>query len=161
MRKFLIAGIASLAMLAACSTNPGAPSVTLQLVATDISTIATGLNTALNNPAVVAAIPGGVLPAKVSEALTDLMTVSQAAAAAPDAAAMKGSVSIVESDVNVIVGALAGLKLPPPAPTILLAATVLLPAIEVAVGIVVPASASASTSKMSPDAARVHLKSGK
>jgi hypothetical protein len=161
MKRHTLAALAfSAPILAACSTT--AP-VNLQSVANDIALIATSFNTGLNNPAVVKAIPGG-LPASVTAALTDLQLVATAAANAPDATAMKGSVVIVERDVQTIVGALAGLpNLPANVSTILTAATVLLPVLEAAVGIVAPAPAgtSAAVGGMSPGAARVHLMTGK
>lgn len=157
MRKIIMAGVCALALAGCASSSP----VTLQTVSQDIASIATGLNTALNNPAVVAAIPGG-LPAKVSAALADLITVAQAAAQAPDATAMKGSVAIVESDVNVILGAVGSLPLPPPAPGIFAAVEVLLPAVEAAastaIGVKMPAAIHPAT--MSVEAARTKLMSG-
>jgi len=146
--------------LTACTTAT-AP-VTLQSVAVDISLISTSFNTALSNPAVAAAIN---IPPTVKTALEDLTTVANAAASAPDAAAMKGSVQIVERDVNTIVGALAGLpNLPPNVSTILTAATVLLPVLEASVGIVAPAAApgtAAAAGSMSPATARAHLTTGR
>jgi len=167
MRKFMLMGASALMMVQpvlipaaislgviACSSGS---SVTEASVANDISLIANGFNNALSQPAVVAVIPPAVLP-KIQAALADLMTVAAAVKADPASAMSKGTVATVEADVNTIVGALAGLDLPPPAPTILAAATVLLPVIEAAVGIAVPAAAHKST--MGVEAARAHLSSG-
>lgn len=149
--------LAPLAILAACA-NSGTP-VTVQSVSQDVTLIATGLNNALSAPSVTALIPAATLP-KIQQALSDLNSLATQVAASPSAAAQKGSVAVIEQDVNTIVSALAGLPgLPPNVSTILTAATVLLPVIEVAVGLVVPAGAA--TAAMTPDAARMHLAAGR
>lgn len=156
MNRF--ASIAVILTLAGCATT--AP-VNLQTVATDIGLISTSFNTALSSPAVAQAVN---IPPAVTMALADLTTVANAAASAPDAAAMKVDVAAVERDVNTIVGALAGLpNLPPNVSTILSAAVVLLPVIEASVGIVAPAATgtSAAAGAMSPATARMHLTNGR
>jgi hypothetical protein len=150
----------SAAPVFASGTSPSASAVNIQKAAADVATIATSLNTALNNPAIAAAIPGG-LPAPVSAALADLVAVSQALATATSTTTAQTSVAQVEKDVNTVVNALSALPLPPPAPTILLAADVLLPVIEGAVGMIVPQTSSAPLNGMTSDAARMHLLTGK
>lgn len=156
IRMGLAAAIPAAAVLpiVACSTTTP---VTEASVANDISLIATSLNNALSQPAVVAVIPATTLP-KVQAALADLMTVTAAIKADPTSALSKGTVTSVETDVNTIDVALSGLPLPKDASTILQAAVVLLPVIEAAVGIVVPAAASKGD--MSVDEARAHLIAG-
>jgi hypothetical protein len=152
LRRFLITGVSALVLVACSSTAP----LTEAKVAEDINLIANGFNNALSQPAVTAVIPAKVLP-KIQAALADLMIVAAAVKADPASAMSKPTVAEVESDVNTIVGALAGLTLPPPAPTILAAATVLLPVIEASVGIVIT---GAPHSSMSATEARAHLASG-
>lgn len=134
MRKIILFATTALLVIGCSSTTP----VTLQSVANDISAIDTGLNNAVKNSAVLAAFPGSKIPVAVSTALADLDVVAKAAAAAPDAAAMKGNVTIVENDVNAIIAAIGTLPLPAPYPAAIAAVEVLLPAIEAAVGVAVP-----------------------
>ena len=144
----------------ASGSAPGASSAGIQQAAADVATIATSLNTALHNPAVTAAIPGG-LPPNVSQALGDLVSLSQALSSVQSATSAQPTVAQVAKDVNTIVNALSVLPLPPPAPTILLAASVLLPVIEGAVGVAVPSTAAAAPGAMNPADARMHLMTGR
>jgi len=158
--KLPIIALAGAFALAGCSssTTGTVPLVTLQTVANDVSLLATGLNNALSQPSVVALIPPTIEP-NIKVALDDLTSLASTIAASTSAGATKASVTTVENDVNTIVAALAGLPLPPPTPTILTAAEVLLPVIEAAVGLVVPPSAAVGG--MTPDEARIHLAAGK
>jgi len=158
--KLPIIALAGAIALAGCSssTTGTVPPVTLQSVANDVNLLATGLNNALSQPSVVALIPPTIEP-KIQAALADLTSLASTVAASASSGATQASVTTVENDVNTIVAALAGLPLPPPAPTILTAAEVLLPVIEAAVGLVVPPSAAVGG--MTPDEARIHLAAGK
>ena len=156
MIRHLLLATALVASLAACSstTTP----VTVQSVANDVNLIATGLNNALSQPSVVAVIPAATMT-QIETALAELTKLSADVAAAPSATAAKGTVAVVEADVNAIVASLAGLPLPPPAPMILEAANIILPVVEVAIGIAAPASAASHA--MNADVARMHLAAGK
>jgi hypothetical protein len=158
--KLPIIALAGAIALAGCSssTTGTVPPVTLQTVANDVSLLATGLNNALSQPSVVALIPPTIEP-QIKAVLNDLTSVAGTVGSSTSASAAKASVTTVENDVNTIVAALAGLPLPPPAPTILTAAEVLLPVVEAAVGLVVPASAASGA--MTADEARMHLAAGK
>ena len=157
MKLPIVALVGALA-LAGCSSSPSTTTTTLLTVANDVSLLATGLNNALSQPAVVALIPPTIEP-KIQAALDDLTNLAVTVAKSTSSTATQASVTTVENDVNTIVAALAGLPLPPPAPTILTAAEVLLPVIEAAVGLLVPPSAAVGG--MTPDEARIHLAAGK
>ena len=156
--KLPIIALAGAIALAGCSSSTSTTPTTLQTVANDVSLLATGLNNALSQPSVLALIPPTIEP-NISAALADLTTLATTVANSTSSTATQASVTTVENDVNTIVAALAGLPLPPPAPTILTAAEVLLPVIEAAVGLVVPPSAAVGG--MTPDEARIHLAAGK
>ena len=172
MRKSLLVG--TMLTLSACSLfetpapvvgppgppgppGPVAPVVSPASVANDISLIANGIANAINNPSVQSLIPPATLP-KVQQAVADLQSLSSQIAADPSAQLTKANVTQIESLVNDIVADVSGLPLPAPWPTILTAAQVLLPTVEAAVGIVVPASAHHGG--MSTATARGHLKTG-
>jgi hypothetical protein len=65
---------------------------------------------------------------------------------------------VIEADVNALVASLAGLPLPPPAPTVLQAAEVLLPVVEAAVGLILPQPPVTARAAMTAAEARLVLK---
>lgn len=147
-RRHLLAGTALLpvgAVLAGCT----APQ--LAQFQTDTNLINAGLQGILP----ILQKGGIAVPAALSGYLSALASAAQAVLGAATASAAQSPVSQVAAAVNAIVGVLAGLSLvSPPVTALLLAAQVLLPIIETAVGIkVVGAPAGA----MSPDAARLIL----
>lgn len=151
-RHFLASAgaLAGIAALAGCAT--GSPP--LAQVVADVQTIASGLSGAIEKlpPGI---IPGGT-PSVITAALADLQAVAASIGAADTAAAAQPLVQRVAVDVNVVVGALASLPLPAPVSTAFQAAMVLLPVIEAAVGMMVPAGATPGA--MTPAQARVVLR---
>jgi len=137
MRKLILMATTAVFM-AGCSSS--STPVNLQYVANQVIAIDQGLSNAISDPAVVKLFPNSKVPAQVETALADLNTIAKAAASAPDATMTKGNVQIIESDVNVILQSLGTLALPAPYPEVIAAVEVALPAIEAAVGVVVPAA---------------------
>ncbi len=130
-RRTLLAGAASLAAtsLAACAVGTPTPTA----VASDVNLIATAFAAMLPT---LASIPGISAPTttSVNQAIGDLQVAATAIVAAATIAAAQPVVSRVETDVNAVIVVLAGLPLPAPIPSVLEAASVLLPIIETAVG---------------------------
>lgn len=146
--KHVLAGASALvlALLAGCATTQ-----TPATVANDVALEAQSLSAVI--PQLTAA--GVVVPVKATDALADLHNVAALIAATDSVGAAQPLVIRVEQDVNAFVGAMAGMPLPPPIPTVLQAAVVLLPIIESEVNLVVPAKAAPSG--MSPAQARLVL----
>lgn len=160
-RRLLALTPAAAIALAGCAGGaPGAPSAQNVAVAIqDVGLIATGLGNAL--PQLAALNVPGLTPqvlATCKTALLGIQACAQAIKGATTPEAAQPTVAQVETYLNAIVGALAGLPLPPPINTALLAATILLPLIEAAVNMAVPPSttlpAPAATPAMTPDQAR-------
>lgn len=146
-RQFLSAGSALVgaAALAACATtlNPHPGPITPASVAQDVTLISSAFAAVVPQ---LSAVPG-VTPAvtqAVNNAVADLQAVAGAIATADTAAAAKPLVVRVEANVNAVVAVLAGLPLPAPISSVLHAASILLPIIETAVGIIVPAGAASN-----------------
>lgn len=147
-RRTLLSGVfalASASALAGCATT-SAGGLTAANVA-DIQAIANRFATVLLP--VLSTVPGitPTILATVTTAVNDLNSVASQAStalAAPQATSLVGR---VEADVNTALGILSGFSavLPPPLGLILEAASVLLPVIETAVGIVAPVGAAPST----------------
>jgi hypothetical protein len=159
-RAFLLG--ASGAGLAACTT--ASVDAGLATAASDVATIAAALPAVLTQLGTLS-IPGltPAIVATVGVAVSGIQTVASALSGAATAAAAQPLVAKVETYVNGIVTALAGLPLPPPISTALTAASILLPVIEAAIGLVTtpaPAAArmAASAPSMSPAQARLILK---
>jgi hypothetical protein len=150
-RVLALALCAPLALMpVGCAGVGTGTSVSVTSVATDVSTIANGLAGAF------ASIPG--VPSAVSTALTDLSNAASAMATATTQSAQQTVVQQVETDVNAIVKAASAIPgLPAQVTVALTAAQVLLPVIEAAVNLIVPASAAAANA-MTPDVARLVLK---
>lgn len=124
----------------------------LQAAASDANIIATGLKADL--PAI--ATIQGVSPATVASIgalVADIQTISSTITAASSATTALPSVQQLEADFNGIASALSALPLPPQVASVLQAASVLLPLIEMSVGLVV----SPRAESMTPDAARAIL----
>jgi hypothetical protein len=138
-RRDLLRRTAPLAFFAASALTPLGACSTFQqvasVVASDTLTIANGLTGVLAQLGTYSFVPAaliskvGVYIADVKSVATSLQTASASSATA--------LVQQVETDVNAVVSALAGLPLPAPISTALQAASVLLPVIEAAVGLVV------------------------
>ena len=147
-------------MLAACGT--GTPAQQLATVVNDVSTIANAFVNAL--PA-LAATTGKISPvaiANVQQAVATLQTLATQLSGVATTTAAQPIITQVEATVNLIVNTLApfSVALPPPWGEILPAVAVLLPVVELAVGLVVPASAPlrrAAVPGLTPDEARVIL----
>lgn len=137
-------------LLAGCATGQTPSQVTAQVL-TDINLEASGLANAL--PLMT------TLPAATKTQAAALIAKVQAAAATMSAAVSKAAaqatVTQIETDVNALVGLLAGMPLPPQVSGVLQAAVVLLPIIEAGVGMAVPVGAAPGA--MSPAQARLTL----
>ena len=120
-----------LAIAGCASTVP----VTPASVATDVATIGTGLLGALQNS-------GLTVPAQATEAVADIIAVSDALEQGETMADAQPLVQRVESDLNTVVTSVGALpNLPAGVSGALTAAEVLLPVVEAAVDLTVPASA--------------------
>lgn len=123
----------------------------------DISLIATGLAGAL--PALGKTF--GIKPATVAQVgdiVVKIQTVAVAAKASTTVADVRPLVKQLETLVNGIVTALAGLNLPSPFGPALAAASVLLPVVEIAVGFVLPPGAGAPANDNVVATARLTLR---
>lgn len=147
MRKLLLAS-AVLLSLAACAGQNGSPPAPAS-VAQDVSLLAQSLG------AVVSELQGVTVPAALPTALADLQSVANAVAGADTVNAALPLVQRVESDVNAV-AAIPVAQLPAKAQTWLADARVLLPVIEAAVNMAVPAQADLNG--LTPDQARTQLR---
>lgn len=150
-RRALFATFA-LVTLALASCTPSQLQSTLKQAASDASIIATGLKNALPQLAAIQGMPAGTI-AKAGVLVSDIQSVAAAINASTSASAALPSVQQLEADVNTLVSTLASFPLPPPVSTILQATSVLLPVIEIAVGLAVTPHAGT----MTPDEARAVL----
>ena len=140
--------------LAGCATFTGkTPTQIAAQVLSDVNLVASGLANAMPGLAASKAVPAATL-ARAQAYVAQV----QAAAAQMQGVVTKGAaqpiVTQIETDVNALAGLLAGLPLPPPYAQVFQAAVVLLPVIEVSVGLAVPAGASHA---MTPAEARLVL----
>lgn len=155
LRRNLLIATPALA-LGACNTIN--IDKTLATVAADANLIAGGLKGVLaqlgplNIPGLDTAILG-----KAATAIAGIQTVAASLTGVTSTAAAQPLVQKIESYVNVVVSALASLPLPPPISTAIQAAAILLPIIEIAVGLAVPASAAKASPAMDANMARVIL----
>lgn len=131
--------VLALALLVPACALLGHSPVTPASVVGDVDLIASGLNNAL--PQLTGTIDPVVL-GKVHLYIADLQVAADAVGTADTIAVSKPLVVRVESDVNAVVDAVAGLSLPEPFAGALHAATVLLPVVEVAVNLPVLSGAS-------------------
>lgn len=150
--------LATSALLAAC--NPGQVAQISSEVASDAGIIASGLQGALAGLTTLGI--AGLTPAKaqtVGDAIAGIKSIASALAGAATASAAQPMVQQLEADLNAIVAALAGLPLPPQIALPLQAATVLLPIIEAAVGMVISnvSALRAAQPGMTADQARALL----
>jgi hypothetical protein len=157
-RRLLVSAAPAVALaplLAACAGKTVDQSIAT--VVTDVSTIANGLQGTLTQLGALGV--AGLTPAIVSTVgnyVADLQQVATQVSGATTTAAAQPLVQKVETYVNTIVSTLALIPLPPPISTALQAAAILLPVIEVAVGLLVPPTNGASPG-MTPDQARLVL----
>lgn len=152
-RSFIISS--SALGLAACQTVDK----NVAIVAADAKIITNGLAGILPQ---LGALGIGI-PAEVATALASLQSVADSLGAATTVASAQPLVQKIETYVNTIVGALAAIPLiPPPISLVLQAASILLPVLETAVGLVInsfgaSAKMRASARGMSADQARLIL----
>lgn len=159
MKKIILAAAAALLMtsVTACTPDGQLSNQAVSVVAQDVAIIANGLQGTI--PALNAA---GVIPAEkvagVSQAIANLQALSSALATTASLSAAQPIVQQVELDVNAIVSALVGIKgLPQNVTLALVAAQVLLPVVETAVGMVISTPPKAVHYAMSPNEARAIL----
>ena len=154
-RKFLVAATA----LVSASAGLVACGVTPSQAAQDVASIAAAFQSSLPQFSSVTGIDASKMGV-IGTAVADLQKVAAAFSGADNATAQT-LVGRIEADVNAVVGVAAALPLiPPPINMILMAATVLLPVIETAIGMVVKPQVAlrASAAQMSPDQARLILR---
>lgn len=161
-RNFLgLATMASVtALVAGCAAVQGSQNSqqAIAKVAQDVATLAAGYAAVLPKLQGATGIPAGTT-AKIVAAIKNLQALSQQLASTASQSQAQSLISTVETDVNAVVDTAAGLPLPPPIGTIFEAGAVLLPVIEMTIGMVVPASqtAKAQLTGISPDMARAIL----
>lgn len=135
----------------------GGVAVVSQQAAQDVSLIANGLSSALSGLGNVQGISASLV-GTVGSYVAAIQKVASSVTAGMANATAASAVQQIETLLNSIVGALAGLALPSPFGPVLAAATVLLPIVEAAIGMVVAAVHPApAASAMTPDAARLVL----
>ena len=162
LRRNLLLGTTALSVTACAGKTVDQVVVT---VAADASTIANGLTGVLAQLGPLASTYGisGATMALIGTAVAGLQSVATQVSGATTAASAQPMVQKIETYVNTIVSALAGLPLPPPISTALMAAAILLPVIESAVGLIINSASpgarlSAAAPTMTPDQARLILK---
>jgi hypothetical protein len=166
-RRSLLSAVAAAPLLSACAATIDQ---NVQNVISDVNILANGLRgmipqlTALNLPGLTSNVMG-----TVDAAIAGIQSVAAAVSAVTTTAAAQPLIQKIETYLNTIVGALAplALLLPPPIGLIVTAATILLPVIEIAVGLLVnnvktmPVAASrqgAARVTMTADQARIVLR---
>lgn len=151
----------SAAALSGCAAFSTSVNNGLAQVSSDATLIANGLAGALQNISALG-IPGLTADKvqTIGVAITSLKTVATSLAAATTQAQAQPLVTQIETDLNAIVGAVAGLPLPPQISMPLQAAAILLPVIETAVNLAVSqiTTPSATSAAITPDQARLILK---
>jgi hypothetical protein len=154
-RRSFFAAILASSALVACSTITDSG---VANAATDAALIADGLaavDVQLGNLGVIDPKTMTV----IGSALGSVQSVATALAKVTDKAAAQPLVTKLETYVNAFVSAAAGIPLLPPSIQLALqAASILLPVIEVAVGLVLPSAPKASAATMTPAQARLVLK---
>jgi hypothetical protein len=158
----LAAASVSAITLAACAAiDPNAtPQQNLARVVTDVDNIVGAFAKSLPQIGAVHGISAATLKT-VTDAIGNMQVVGKALAdAATSITAAQPLVQQIETDVNAVVDAVAMLPLPPALSAVFQAAMVLLPIIESAVNLSVPApvAAKAKAAGMSPDEARAILR---
>lgn len=154
-RRAALGGVSmgAVALLAGCA-GLTASQVTQKIV-TDIDLVANGLAKTIPT---IQGLPSQYQP-KVNKIVTDIGYIrglTKSISSSMSATAAQPVVSQIVNDVNAVLSAAAALPLPAPISTILLAASVLLPVIEVGVGL--PVTASAPKTSMTPVEARAILR---
>lgn len=156
-RRTLLAAMAISPLAACSSTTP--PDPNLSQAVQDVNALSAGLSGMLAGLSASGA--AGLTPdvlATVNGAIANLKTAAAAIAKTATAVAAQPVVQQVEGYVNTVVSVLGALPLPPPISTVLEAASVLLPIIEAAVGLLTPAAKmKAAPASMTPDQARLIL----
>lgn len=146
----LIPSAAAMMTLAACATSP-----TPATVANDVALIAAGYRGVLPQIGTLAGVTPAIV-ATAGHAIADLQAAAAAFAGA-DVTTEQSLVRRIEADVNAVVTALAGLSLPTPISTVVQAAQVLLPIVEIDVGLIAPSAATLGISGLTPAQARAVL----
>lgn len=146
-RLFLV--LASTSALAACANTSTNTNTTVSNLANDIALIAGGLQGVLPSIAAIHGLSASGL-AKVNQAVADLQVLAREIGAVVDTTAAQSIVRQVETDVNAIITVVAALpSIPESVSLALQSASVLLPIIELAVGITVPQKVTARAAKTS------------
>ena len=166
-RALLAATALAVPSLALVGCAGMSPAQTVAAIASDVSTIAQGLEAEVPALTATGAIPA-VAMAEYSAAVTGLKALADQIAAAATASAAQPLVQQVEGLVNAAVAIVAKIPLvPAPIAAVLQAISLILPVVEVGVGLVAtqlklpPAAPSTSAAVVlkTPDDARAFLKS--
>lgn len=142
--------------LAGCNV----PDATVAQVSSDVSAIASSLQQVLGQIGSVSGVSAATV-STVGTAVADIQALATAISGAASVAVQKPLVQRLEGYVGAVVAALVPLSavLPPPIPQVVMAVSILLPIVEAAVGMILPAQATAARPAMSSDQARVLLRS--
>lgn len=151
-RRLLLAGLAALpaASLVGCVSGPEIPPAALS----DLNLIANALKALMPQLGVVSGLSAAAINT-ATQAIMDIQTAADAAATADTIVAARPLVIRITTDVNSVVDALSAVSLPEGFTRTLQAASVLVPIIEAAVGLAIPAGTEAGA--MTPPQARAWL----
>lgn len=143
-----VPAIGAAGLLAGCA-NLTAAQVTAQVVQ-DVNTIAVGLSAEIPALQALSVIPAAVATSAIT-LINDVKAIAASVSSSLTTTAAQPLVLKIEGNVNALVTLLASFPLPSQISLVLKAAVVLLPVIESAIGLAVPAAASQS---MTPAQAR-------
>ncbi len=138
--------------------------VVIGVIATDVSIVAAGMQSVLRALTSIPGVPAAIV-ASVGTYVAGIQSVAAAIASVPagsPATTVADKLKIIEGFVNAIIAALAALAfIPPPISTYLVAASILLPVVEAAAGLVASmlSPPPSPVPVASPEQARVVLSS--
>lgn len=151
-RNFIVFGSSAL-VLAACQGQSTATVV--QGFVQDLGLIGSGLAGALPGLVASGVVKGGAL-GTIQSAVANISSIAASVSTSTSVGAGQSTLQQIESLLNTIVGAAAGLPLPPPFGPALVAASVLLPVLEGLIGMVSQLK-TPQAAAMTPDQARAVL----
>jgi hypothetical protein len=158
-RRKLLSSIAlgsAAVMLAGCATGSTSASTIAAQAASDIGLIGSGLSGALSGLSASGAVSATAI-SQITGYINSIEAVATTVTTATSATAGQSAVQQIETLLNSLVSAASGLPLPAPFSTALSAASVLLPVVEVAVGLVSSAASAGAMVPMTPAQARLIL----
>jgi hypothetical protein len=158
IRRVIAAALAAAALSACTLAQQPNASASLVRAAADVALIAKGLRAVVPELGGVAGLDAATVT-KIDRAIGDIEQVATAIGKAQTTTAARPLVAEVEDDLGVVTDALAGLKLPGKAGEAIAAAETLLPIVEVAVNLALPARARLASGALAPGEAR-HILAG-